>query len=135
MISAAFVLLSLAASGLAGSVVHESRGPAPLGWADLGRHAADAVLPLRFGLAQSNLDKIEEYLIGVSHPDSPDYGNHWSPDQVAKTFAPSKESVDAVTGWLHGAGLHPERVKVSSSKGWVEVKCVIGLGYRSWSSR
>lgn len=74
MISAAFVLLSLAASGLAGSVVHESRGPAPEGWSTLGRHAADAVLPLRFGLAQSNLDKLEEYLLAVSHPESAEYG-------------------------------------------------------------
>jgi tripeptidyl-peptidase I len=122
MISAAFVLLSLAASGLAGSVVHESRGPAPMGWTNLGRHAADAVLPLRFGLAQSNLDKLEEYLLGVSHPESPDYGNHWTADQVAKTFAPSKETVDVVTEWLHDAGLHPERVKLSQGKGWIEVK-------------
>jgi hypothetical protein len=74
MISPAFVFLSLASAALAGSVVHEARGPAPAGWVNLGRHAADAVLPLRFGLAQSNLDKLEDYLLAVSHPESAEYG-------------------------------------------------------------
>jgi hypothetical protein len=84
MISPAFVFLSLASVALAGSVVHEARGSAPAGWVNLGRHAADAVLPLRFGLAQSNLDKLEDYLLAVSHPESAEYGQWRVPAFVAR---------------------------------------------------
>lgn len=74
---------------------------------------------MRIGLTQSNLDKAEEYLMEVSHPTSEKFGRHWSAKQVAETFAPSQESIDAVTEWLVSAGIAPERLARSQSLGWI----------------
>ena len=103
-------------------VVHERRVSEPAGdWARTGRPPADAVLPMRFGLAQSNLDKVEEMLMAVSHPDSPTYGQHYSVKDVVDTFAPSTETVERVVGWLTESGIDRERLRLSKSKGWIEL--------------
>lgn len=46
------------------------------------------MLPMRIALAQSNLDKGEEWLMDVSHPTSEKYGKHWTAEDVANAFAP-----------------------------------------------
>jgi tripeptidyl-peptidase I len=119
---AALVSLVLAKPQLSRSVVHEKRPASPPGWSRLERHASDAIMPLRFGLRQRNLDKIEEFLLDVSHPESPNYGKHWSPAKVAATFAPSKATVNTVKEWLGSAGIHPDRMKMASGKVWLEFK-------------
>ncbi|KAI5121353.1 hypothetical protein M0805_000661 [Coniferiporia weirii] len=105
----------------AGHVLHEKRAMEPIDWVQTRRVDPDAVLPLRIGLAQSNIDRLEEMLMAVSHPKSPDYGKHWTPARVIDTFAPSAETVDAVKDWLTGFGFANERVKLSQSKSWIEV--------------
>lgn len=74
---------------------------------------------MRFALSQTNLDKADQFLMDVSHPDSPNFGKHWTAKQVAETFAPSQESVDAVTAWLRNSGIAPERIQKSQSMGWL----------------
>ena len=74
---------------------------------------------MRIALKQSNLDKAEKYLMEVSHPQSAKYGQHWSAKEVAETFAPSQDSIDAVTVWLKSSGIDPERVSKSQSMGWL----------------
>jgi tripeptidyl-peptidase-1 len=126
-----FVLLSL---GLAVSsdpilsrwILHERRSDIPLKWKLARKHDASAVVPLRFALAQSNLEDLEEYLYDVSHPSSPNYGKHWSAGQVASTFAPSRQSVDAVRNWLLESGIESHRIKLSASGGWLEFKASVG---------
>jgi len=54
-----------------------------------------------------------------SDPASPNYSKHWTFDQVTEAFAPSNETLVAVTTWLYQAGIAPERVKQSINKGWV----------------
>lgn len=105
----------------AGHVFHEKRAFEPVDWVQSRRLDPDHVLPLRIGLAQSNLDKLEEMLMAISHPASPDYGKHWTPEQVVDTFAPSSASVEAVKEWLTGSGFSEERVRLSPSKSWIEV--------------
>ncbi|KAF7348487.1 Subtilisin-like protein [Mycena venus] len=80
------------AQTLSPSVQHAKRTALPAGWSRVRRHAPDAVLPLRFGLTQPNVDmkSLEDLLNDVSHPDSPNYGDHWSPARVAEHFAPTK---------------------------------------------
>jgi tripeptidyl-peptidase-1 len=107
------------------STVHERRADVPSGWYKVQRHDAAAVLPLRIGLAQANIDRIDEYVNDVAHPDSPNYGNHWSAERVAKTFAPTAESVDVVRAWLVDAGFARERVRVVPSRGWIEVNATV----------
>lgn len=120
-----FVLLSL---GLAASsdpvlsrwVTHERRSNIPSGWNIARKHDTSAVMPLRFALAQSNIENIEEYLYDVSHPYSPNYGKHWSAGKVAMTFAPSHQTVSAVRDWLIKSGIDPQRITLSTSGGWLE---------------
>ncbi|KAH0829078.1 putative tripeptidyl-peptidase I [Lanmaoa asiatica] len=122
-----FVLLSL---GLVASsdpilsrwALHERRSHIPSGWNLARRYDASAVIPLRFALAQSNIENLEEYLWDVSHPSSPNYGKHWSADRVASTFAPSRQSVDVVRDWLLESGIEAHRIKLSASGGWLEFK-------------
>ena len=40
-------------------------------------------------------------------------------------FAPTSEAVDTVHGWLIDAGFVRERVKVASSRGWIEVNATV----------
>jgi tripeptidyl-peptidase-1 len=93
----------------------------------LRRHAPDAILPLRFGLTQPNVDMntLEELLNEVSHPESPQYGKHWTPARVAPHFAPSDEAVHVVTSWITGNGFAKERIRVGKTKGWVMLNATV----------
>jgi tripeptidyl-peptidase I len=122
---AVLISLVLAEPQLSRSVVHEKRSTIPNGWTRLERHASDTIMPMRFGLRQRNLDRIEEFLLDVSHPDSSNYGNHWTAGQIAATFAPSQETVNTVQEWLGSTGIHPDRVMVTPGKVWLELKWVL----------
>lgn len=107
-------------------VLHERRAIEPNeDWEITGRVEGTRVLPLRIGLTQSNLHELESLLMDVSHPESPLYGQHWSAKQVADHFAPSDEAIEAVRAWLEDAGFDEERMKLSHSKGWVEVDATV----------
>jgi tripeptidyl-peptidase-1 len=106
-------------------ILHEKRSHTPSGWDVLRRRDASSVLPLRFGLKQSNIDKLEDMLYNISHPDSANYGNHWTRAQVAQTFASSQETVEIVRGWLEGAGFGLDRVKLAPSRNWLEVNTTV----------
>lgn len=129
-LTTSFALLALAFSGLASSqfsphVKHESRRSLPVDWEQTDRAPADFVLPLRIGLTQPNLDRIESLLHDVSHPESPNYGNHWSAAKVASTFRPSADSVAAVRDWLVDEGIEPSRIRLSKNFGWLEANVTI----------
>lgn len=102
-------------------VVHEKRAREPVDWVLSRKLEPDAVLPMRFGLAQSNLHRIEEMLISVSHPSSASYGKHYSPQDIVDSFAPSDDTIAAVTEWLTESGIAKERLRLSASKGWIQV--------------
>jgi tripeptidyl-peptidase-1 len=80
---------------------------------------------LRFALTQPNIQDIEAHLYDVSHPDSPNYGNHWSPAQIAAKFAPTTETIETVRAWLIESGIESHRVKLSHTKGWLEVASTV----------
>ncbi|TFK85969.1 subtilisin-like protein [Polyporus arcularius HHB13444] len=106
-------------------VVHERRAAEPLDWVRSRRLEPTAILPMRLGLAQSNLDKLEDMLMSVSHPLSPSYGKHFSPQDVVNTFAPSGETVARVTEWLVESGIAKERLRMSASKGWIAFNATV----------
>lgn len=118
-----FALGALAASAIAAPssihVLHEKRDALPFGWERHDRLPSHDVLPMRIALKQNNLDKAEGFLMEVSHPSSPRYGQHWSAKKVAETFAPNRESFDTVTVWLKSSGISPERISRSQSMGWL----------------
>lgn len=80
-----FAIHSLASS----HVVHEKRDSRNLEWSALSRLDPDAILPLRIGLKQRNLDQGPLWLHQISHPASPDYGRHWNVTQVREMFKPA----------------------------------------------
>jgi tripeptidyl-peptidase-1 len=116
---------SIAAPTAKRHVIHERRDRIPLNWTKSSKLNADSILPLRIGLTQSNLDKAEELLWEVSHPDSPNFGKHWSAKQVAETFAPSDEAVAMVFQWLSEAGITADRVKQSQGLNWVYAEVTV----------
>lgn len=100
-------------------VLHEKRHNIPAGWRRVEKLDGTEVLPIRIALTQSNLDRTDEYLMQVSHPESGRYGQHWSAKEIAETFAPCQESVDVVIAWLKSRGIEPQRVHRSQSLGWL----------------
>ncbi|CAA7270109.1 unnamed protein product [Cyclocybe aegerita] len=120
-----FMLLSSGVAAQASYIPHETRSHIPAGWILARRYETSELLPLRFGLKQSNMDRLEEMLNDISHPESPNYGNHWTPAQVAKTFAPSHETVTTVRNWLIKEGFDAKRVKVSATRGWIQLNATV----------
>ena len=120
-------LLALLSAGVAHAsyVQHERRSHIPYGWTHSHKHGSNEVLPLRFGLKQSNMDGIDTMLHDVSDPASPNYGNHWTPAKVAETFAPSRETIDTVRSWLIEAGFDTRRVHVSPTRGWIQLDATV----------
>ena len=102
-------------------VVHESRPANPIHWAKTGRLDSNMVLPMRFGLVQQNLHRLEEMLMSVSHPESPNYAQHFTPMEVVDAFAPSEETISAVINWLVDSGFTRDRLRLSPNRGWIHV--------------
>ncbi|KAJ7743035.1 subtilisin-like protein [Mycena maculata] len=108
-------LLLVALVAVVGSVAAVPRS-VPAEWSLHRRADPDALIPLKFSLAQSNLEKLETFLLDIADPRSPNYGQHWSPAQVKETFRPSTETVDTVHAWLtHDAGIHAHKIRLSSN--------------------
>ncbi|KAF2767739.1 putative alkaline serine protease AorO, partial [Teratosphaeria nubilosa] len=121
-------LATLAASAHAVSppsnyVSHEKRSAPLKQWVRRDAVPSDAVLPMRIGLRQPNLENglghalMEE----VSHPDSPRFGQWYSPEEIVEIFAPPPDAVDAVKAWIADAGIAAERVGHSVNKQWIQM--------------
>ena len=80
-----FVAYAAAAPAPTTHVMHEKRETLSARWSrrsDI-KLNRDAVIPMSFGLTQQNLENGYEFLMDVSHPESKNYGKHWSMDQVS----------------------------------------------------
>ena len=62
--------------------VHEFRSEVPEGFAKAGAAPADTMLKLRIALAQSDPDGLTDALMAVSEPDSAQYGQHLTKEEV-----------------------------------------------------
>jgi tripeptidyl-peptidase I len=122
--ASAFTAAALASPLAITHSVHERRGESSA-WTKRDLLDRRAVLPMRVGLAQSNLDKGWEWLNEVSHPSSAKYGQHWSAKDIAEAFAPSEKTVAAVKAWLTSAGIEEERIKQSQSLTWLEFEATV----------
>ena len=71
------------------------------------------------------MHRLEEMLLEVSHPESPRYAQHYSASEVVDLFAPSKETIEAVSGWLTDSGISRDRLRLSANKGWIYVNATI----------
>ncbi|KAL4071280.1 peptidase S8/S53 domain-containing protein [Scleroderma yunnanense] len=114
-------LIAFAEPNLSPYVVHEKRDAIPSGWSLARRHDASSTFPLRFALKQKNIENVGDFLLDVSDPDSPNYGKHWTAAEIARKFAPTSGTVDAVHAWLLESGIEAHRIALSPSKGWINV--------------
>lgn len=110
---------------LSPALLHEKLTHIPHGWTRLRKHHSSSILPLRFGLTQPNIGSLESLLSDVSHPSSPNYGHHWTPEQIVEKFAPKSESIESVREWLYENGIDRGRVRLSGSKAWLEVNATV----------
>lgn len=90
-------------------------------WVSSRRLEHDFMVPMRIGLTQNNLHRLGDMLMDVSHPDSPEYGNHLTAADLVKTFAPSTETIDEVSKWLVESGIARDRLQLSLDQGWIHV--------------
>jgi tripeptidyl-peptidase I len=108
------------AHATAGSyVVHERRAASRHEWLKRSIVQPELTLPMRIALAQEGLDTAVDTLMSLSDSTSPHFSRYWSATEVARKFAPSKETVEGVVGWLNRSGIAPERLTRSRSAGWV----------------
>ncbi|MCJ1355544.1 MAG: hypothetical protein MMC33_005536 [Icmadophila ericetorum] len=115
----AFIAGSIAAPAPATHALHEKRDAPPADWIKSARVEGSAILPMRIGLTQTNLENGYDYLMEVSHPESEKYGKYWSMEEVHDMFAPPEETVNAVREWLTSFGIHDSRIVHSDNKGWL----------------
>lgn len=83
------------------------------------RVEADAIIPVRIALRQTNLDVGHDVLMDISHPNSPNYGKHLTAEEAHEMFAPAEESVKAVKDWLLEHGLSSDDIMHYDNKGWL----------------
>ncbi|KAJ7162741.1 peptidase S8/S53 domain-containing protein [Mycena crocata] len=105
----------------AATVAHEKRADHP-SLTHPRRAEGDILVPLKIGLKQQNIETLADHLLSVSDPHSPTFAQHWTPERVAKVFAPADETRDAVTAWLVDAGFSPDRLRLSPNKAWIHVE-------------
>ncbi|KAK3321723.1 Pro-kumamolisin, activation domain-containing protein [Apodospora peruviana] len=106
--------------------LHERHTPENLeAW--VRREPADsrAILPIRIGLKQSNLDTGHNLLMDISDPKSPNYGKHLTLEKVTSLFAPTDTSVDKVRSWLISAGVNETRLSQSVNKQWIQFDATV----------
>ncbi|KAI0442323.1 subtilisin-like protein [Xylaria telfairii] len=89
-------------------------------WTKRAKVPANAILPMRIGLKQSNLEAGHHKLMDLSNPDSPNYGKHMSSQEVVDFFAPHESSIDTVRDWLQNAGISADRITLSANKQWIQ---------------
>ena len=120
-------LVAGALSHRANYVVHKRRTVEPVAWVKTRRLEAHRNLTVRIGLTQQHVDELEEELMSVSHPESPKYGQHWTPLQVAQYFAPSEATMSTVKNWLIDAGFHPDRLHLSRGEGSISLRANVSV--------
>lgn len=89
-----FAAFALAAPAPASYVVHEKRTVQTEKWThrrDI-KLNRDALIPMSFGLAQSNLENGYDFLMDVSHPESKNYGKHWTMEKVLRNHLCPRKS-------------------------------------------
>lgn len=99
-------------------VIHEQRH---VNIQPMARVDPNAMIPLRIGLKQSNIQDTYAQLMKVSDPSSGDYGKHLTVDEVDSMYAPSSQTILAVISWLVATGIRQSQIHRSDNKAWLAV--------------
>lgn len=98
-------------------VVHERQMPHwSQTWQKRSKVEGSALLPMRIGLRQINIQQGHELLMERSNPSSRGFGVRMTAREIIDFFAPPKESVDAVMEWLVSGGISANRISQSANK-------------------
>ncbi|KAH8883036.1 alkaline serine protease [Thozetella sp. PMI_491] len=81
---------------------------------------AEALLPMRIGLKQRNLQAGHDRLMEISNPLSPNYGKYMTAHEVIDFFAPESSRVESIISWLTESGISADRISHSANKQWVQ---------------
>lgn len=113
------IVFALSSTASAQYVVHEERHGSLDASSFRHRVKPDTILPLRIALKQNAVGEAqaEGWLMAVSDPDSPDFGNYWTQEDVIEAFKPSEDSSTAVRNWLSSNGI--DHATVSDNKQWL----------------
>ncbi|CAJ2502332.1 Uu.00g097260.m01.CDS01 [Anthostomella pinea] len=120
------LLVALASSAISAPsllsrhVLHEKRDGTPHLWEKRHRATPSQVLPIRIGLRQRNIENAESYIYDVADPDSPNFGKHWTAEEVANVFSPHPDTKNAVVNWLVDSGVDRSRLSLSKGHNWVQ---------------
>ena len=88
LLFSAFVAAVSAAPAFRDLVLHESRQGVPDGFIQTGAAPADQMLNLRLALVNSDMAGLESALYAVSTPDSAQYGQHLTKEEVRMFIVP-----------------------------------------------
>lgn len=122
---AALSTLTLAVPTISTHAVHEKRGLHTTSWTKRSRVESRSLLPIRIGLKQDNLHRGHDWVMDVADPKSPNYGKHWTEEQVHAAFAPADDSVREVMEWLVSEGIDLERISHSHNRGWLAFEATV----------
>ncbi|KAH9850381.1 subtilisin-like protein [Lenzites betulinus] len=111
-------------------VLHERLDALPHRWSLHRRADPDTTLPLSIALKQANIHLLDDYLLDIADPQSPNYGKWWTPSRVANTFRPSAQSQDAVRSWLTADGIDAARVQMSNDHSYMLVNVSVAEAER-----
>lgn len=116
--------------------LHEKRSDMPTSWSKRFAAPRDLVVPVRIGITPRNFEQGHDMIMDIADPASANFGKLWSAQRVEDFFAPTKETVADVTGWLTGAGIDDSRLKVHGGRGQVkfyatieELEALLGATY------
>jgi hypothetical protein len=112
MLFLAWLLVSLSGfvsgSPLSTHTVHEKRHALPFAWTKHSRAPSTAVLPVRIGLNQRNLEHADIFLEDVSNPDSLNFGKmHF----VSRTVQYANLNIQASTGLRSKLPIRSHRIQ------------------------
>lgn len=94
----------------------------PHGWSVAGNTNPDTILKMQIGLKQSNVKGLEQKLLDISNPSSPNYGKWLNKEQIDSYVKPDEASVNMVKNWLASHGI---KDVTQSAVDWMEVKVPI----------
>jgi hypothetical protein len=101
----------------------------PAGWSTEGPTSHDTKVTVTFGLIQQNLAQLQTKFWSVSDPDSPDYAQHLSLQEIADIVAPNNSTIDAVLQFLSSVSAGEDMgVVVHETRDYVTVNAMpVGL--------
>ncbi|KAI0312876.1 family S53 protease [Amylostereum chailletii] len=104
-------------------ILHESREDVPAGFTVVGPAPGSTALKFRLGLAQNNVQGLQDALMDVSTPNSANYGKHLSKAEVNALVAPGNDTVQAIQSWLSASGVNAS--SLSPAGDWLGVETTV----------